>query len=73
MKLGTTEHYDMIASFEKYAKTSPVRVRFDKEPKADWAKGRIYQDMNTNDLFNLYCAGYASARCAYLQGHYDAA
>jgi len=70
MTLGTQEHYDMLSSFEKYMTRSPIRCRFDKEPKEDWKKRRIYQDSNTNDLFNVYCAGYASARCAYLQGIY---
>jgi len=68
MTLGTTEHYEMIASFEKYIHASPIRCRVDKEAKEEWHKGRIYQDGNTNDLFNLYSAGYANARCVYAQG-----
>lgn len=67
MKLGTAEHQEMISSFEKYAKRSPALVRLDKEAKSEWPRGHIYQDGHTNDLFNLYCAGYSHARCVYLQ------
>lgn len=67
MRIGSQEHYDMMAAFEKYAARSPIRCRFDKESKDQWPNGRIYQDGNTNDLFNLYSAGYALARCHYMQ------
>lgn len=67
MQIGTTEHYEMISGFEKHMKTSPIRARFEKEEKEHWNKGRIYQCGNTNDLFRVYSAGYALARCNYLQ------
>jgi hypothetical protein len=65
LTIGSTEHYEMIAGFEKAIARTPIRTRFDKEPREDWKKGRIYQDMNTNDLFKAYAAGYAHGRCEY--------
>ena len=68
MTIGSQEHYDMMASFEKYMKQCPIPGRLDREDKSIWRKGHIYQDGNTNDLFNLYCAGYSHARCEYMNG-----
>lgn len=67
MQIGSGEHDEMILSFDKYMKRSPIPCRLDKEPKSEWVKRHIYQDGHTNDLFNLYAAGYALARCVYLQ------
>lgn len=67
MQVGTQEHLDLISAFEKHMKTTPIRCRLDKEQRTEWRKGRVFQDMNTNDLFRLYCAGYANARCVYFQ------
>lgn len=73
MTLGTKEHQDLLASFEKFAKArNGIRFRLDREPKGQWAKGHVYQDGLTNDFFKLYSAGYANARCVYLQGGPDA-
>ncbi len=68
MQLGTAEHYDMIKTFEAYIKGSPIQARrLDKEAKELWKMGQIYQDGNVNNLFHLYAAGYANARCVYIQ------
>lgn len=69
MTLGSAEHYAMMKAFEAYAKQAPgiVSCRFDKEAKEQWSLGNIYQDGHTNNLFNLYAAGYANARCVYIQ------
>lgn len=67
MKIGTREHQDIIAAFEKYLSKAPLRCRLDKEDKSLWPKGLIYQDGRTNDLFMVYSAGYACARCVYME------
>jgi hypothetical protein len=73
MTLGTQEHINIMAAFEKYAKSAHngIRFRLDREQKSEWPKGHVYQDGLTNDFFKLYSAGYANARCVYLQGGPD--
>lgn len=68
MTLGSQEHYDVMASFEKHLATTYHRGRMDKEDKSMWRKQIFYQDGNINSLFQLYRAGYSNARCVYLQG-----
>lgn len=53
--LKTQEHYDLMAQFERQFKGR----RLDREGKQDWARGVIYQDGQTNDLFAAYRWGYA--------------
>ena len=61
--LGTAEHYALMQQFEKdAAKMTATRLRFDKEDKALWPKGIIYQDGLANDLFRLYALGYSFGR-----------
>ena len=67
MTIGSKEHQDMIAAFERHMNATQIRCRFDKEAKDDWRKGRVYQDGHTNDHFRVYSAGYANARCVYMQ------
>ena len=52
--LMSKEHYELIASFER-----SYKERFDKEDKALWPKGVIYQDGRVNDMFLAYRRGYA--------------
>lgn len=52
--LLTKEHYDLMAQFER-----EHSGRFDKEDKALWLKGIIYQDGRVNELFLVYRRGYA--------------
>jgi hypothetical protein len=56
--LNTKEHYDLMAHFEKYYR----HKRLDKENKSEWAKGRIYQDGQVNELFRAYRNGYSFGR-----------
>lgn len=56
--LGTKEHYDLIAQFDKEFK----HKRLDKEPKALWAKGVVYQDGHVNELFSVYLRGYSNGK-----------
>lgn len=48
------EHYDLMAAFERCH-----TGRFDKEDKALWPKGAIYQDGHVNELFLAFRHGYA--------------
>jgi len=52
--LHTKEHYDLIDAFER-----EHSGRFDKEPKEDWWRGRVYQSGQVNELFLAYRRGYA--------------
>jgi hypothetical protein len=53
--LGTKEHYEVIAMFDREFKGH----RLDKEAKDMWRKGHVYQDGQTDALFNAYLRGYA--------------
>lgn len=55
MKLFDTEHYKLMEIFEK----EKIGLRYEKEPKELWRKGRIYQCGETNNLFKAYRLGYA--------------
>ena len=51
--LGTKEHYDLIAFFEK-----TFIGRNDKEPKEMWSKGYVFQDGMRNIQFQMFLSGY---------------
>jgi hypothetical protein len=55
MSLGSQEHYDMIAMFERVF----TGQRFDKESKDMWSKGYVYQNGETNNLFLAFRHGVA--------------
>lgn len=55
MTITSKEHYDLMAQFEQEFS----HRRTDKEDKARWAKGNVYQDGTTNELFLAYRRGYA--------------
>ena len=59
--LHTKEHIDLMAQFERDCKAHIGRT--DKEAKDLWARGIIYQDGKTNELFLLYRKGYAFGKC----------
>lgn len=61
MQIRTQEHADVMDQFEKEFRG----IRFDKEAKDFWPRGRIYEDGQTNELFLAYRRGYALARCVY--------
>jgi hypothetical protein len=58
--LRTKEHIELMAQFERDCTLHIGRV--DKEAKDLWARGIIYQDGKTNELFLLYRKGYAFGR-----------
>lgn len=58
--LKSKEHEELVVQFEKDCKGVG---RMDKEPKADWARGIIYQDGHVNDFFRIYRIGYAYGKC----------
>lgn len=68
MTLGSKEHMDMMAQFEKDASTvnGIPNLRLTREPKDIWSSGQIYQDGFVNQLFKIYSLGYANARCTYM-------
>ena len=53
--LNALEHIELMQMFEKEYRGH----RLDKEPRGMWAKGIIYQDGRTNELFLSYRRGYA--------------
>jgi hypothetical protein len=57
--LGTQEHDDVIAMFDREFKG----CRLDKEAKELWKSGHVYQNGETNNLFNAYLRGYAFCKC----------
>lgn len=65
--LLTKEHYALMDQFER-----EHSGRFDREDKALWPKGVIYQDGHVNELFLAYRRGYAHAKyVAYGDGFND--
>jgi len=58
MTLGTKEHYEILDAFEK----SYRHYRLDREEKALWAKGQIYQSGETNSLYRAFILGYSFGR-----------
>lgn len=58
------EHYDLISAFERNPLFTRSR-RLDKEDKAMWAKGNIYQCGVTNELFLAFRNGYAYGKATH--------
>jgi uncharacterized protein (UPF0332 family) len=56
MTLTSKEHYDLINFFEKCFKNEG---RLDKEDKAMWSKGYVYQNGEVNRLFKAFREGVA--------------
>ena len=59
--LHTQEHIDLMAMFEREFRG----YRLDREDKAIWSKGHIYQSGETNELFLAYRKGYAYGRAVH--------
>lgn len=53
--LKSQEHYSLMEMFEK----TYHHLRLDREPKEWWARGRVYQSGEVNELFLAYRRGYA--------------
>jgi len=62
------EHSDMMAVFER---TVGKGRRLDREDKAIWTRGCIYQDGAVNELFLAFRAGFALAKSMAQQGWFD--
>lgn len=61
MQLGTKEHYEIIDAFERAFKNDAKfrNGRLNKEDKAMWGKGAVYQDAEVNFLFLAFRHGVA--------------
>jgi hypothetical protein len=55
MTLFSKDHYDLMSMFEHEFRG----FRLDREDKALWAKGNVYQSGETNNLFLAYRKGHA--------------
>lgn len=53
--LNSKEHYELMDCFEREFKG----MRLDREGKARWSRGNVYQDGTVNALFLAYRRGYA--------------
>lgn len=63
MTLGSKDHHDAIAMFDKIVATnSQMRVRLDKKPRDMWKKGVVYQDAAANIAFAAFLQGVAWGR-----------
>ena len=63
MKIGSKEHQEILENFEKNFSD----LRLDKEEnKQLWRKGIVYQNGETNKLYNVFILGYGFARVVYL-------
>lgn len=61
--LKTQEHEDLIAMFEREPQFKGCRL--DKESKALWPMGCVYQDGKLNELFLAYRRGYAYGKAVH--------
>jgi len=61
MQIHTKEHYEIMDAFERAFKHEPrfKNGRLDKEDKAMWSKGAVYQDAEVNVLFLAFRRGAA--------------
>jgi hypothetical protein len=63
MTLGSKDHYDAIAMFDKIARSQPAMgFRLDKENRVMWKKGIVYQDNAANVAFAAFLQGVAWGR-----------
>jgi hypothetical protein len=62
--LNSQEHIDLIAQFERDRAVKGFRL--DKEAKAEWARGHIYQHGELNELFLMYRRGYVLGKAVAL-------
>lgn len=63
MQIGTKEHHEILENFEKHYS----HLRLDKEKsKGLWRKGQVYENGETNALYQAYIIGYGFGRLNYL-------
>ena len=58
--LGTSEHWNLIAQFERDFKGENL----EREDRDMWAKSHIYKNGNVNNLFLAYRMGYSYGKVA---------
>ena len=63
MSLLSAAHYEMIDFFDRHFS----HLRLDKESKDQWAKGRIYQSGEVNELFLAFRRGAAYGAATEMQ------
>jgi len=61
MTIGSKEHYDILDAFDK----NYSYMRLDRESKELWQSGIIYQDGETNKLYQSFILGYSLGRLIY--------
>lgn len=64
MQIHTKEHHELMEHFERVYRGEG---RFDREDKAMWPRGAVYQDGAVNKLFLAFRHGYSVATCIYIQ------
>lgn len=63
MQIGTKDHHEAVAMFDKIAKSNPAMTfRLDKEARDDWKLGRVYQDGVANMAFLAFLQGVVYGR-----------
>jgi hypothetical protein len=63
MTLGSKDHYDAVAMFDKIIQSNhTISFRLDKEDRALWKKGIVYQDNAANVAFAAFLQGVAWGR-----------
>lgn len=56
------EHYDLMSQFER----NNNGRRLDREDKKFWQGGHVYQDGQTNDLYQAFFDGYMFYRSLHI-------
>ena len=63
MTIGSKEHYEILSNFEKNFK----EMRLDREKNMDlWKIGQVYENGETNKMYQAFILGYAFGRAKYL-------
>jgi len=60
MGILSKDHYELMTMFE----SEFSHLRLDREDKANWPKGYVYQNGEANNLFLAYRRGFAYGRAA---------
>jgi hypothetical protein len=59
MQIGSKEHYDILAMFDKTFANYETTKEIDKDL---WKRGYVYCNGKTNDLYKAYLYGYAHGK-----------
>ena len=66
MKRGTKEFYEIQSQFEKSVDNGDFGYISSDFTKDDFSKDTFYANGQVNSAFKIYLAGYAHARCEYI-------